>query len=91
MTADGSVPDWFVPTPTALHLPNDDCVASQASTFPGKPILAGSRNSLAVARSGALYSWYGALFRFHLCVLTLFLCFASSPATLPATLPKPLH
>ena len=32
-------------------------MAPQAFTFPGKAILAGSRNSLAVARSGALYSW----------------------------------
>ena len=57
VTSDGCALDWFVPTPTPLHLPDDDRVASQASTFPGKSILAGSRNSLAVARSGALYSW----------------------------------
>lgn len=57
VTSDGCALDWFVPTPTALQLPDDERVASHAATFPGNAIMAGSRNSLAVARSGALYSW----------------------------------
>ena len=49
--------DWSVPTPTALALPDGDRVARRDSTHPTKPILAGSRNSAVVARSGALYTW----------------------------------
>ena len=59
MTAKKASPDWHVPTPTALRLPAGEFIAA-ASDQTGrgeKPLVAGSRNSAALSRSGALYTW----------------------------------
>ena len=56
MTAKRATPDWHVPTPTALRLPSGESVAAVA-TPRDKPLVAGSRNSAARARSGATYAW----------------------------------
>ena len=61
MTAKRATPDWHVPTPTALRLPSGESVAAHSvSRETGrreKPLVAGSRNSAARARSGATYAW----------------------------------
>jgi len=46
-----------VPAPTILALPDGDTVRSRPRYTPTKAILAGSRNSAALASSGALYTW----------------------------------
>ena len=59
MTAKKASPDWHVPTPTALRLPAGESVAVSTTETRRrkKPLIAGSRNSAALARSGALYTW----------------------------------
>ena len=61
VTAKRATPDWHVPTPTALRLPSGESVAAHSvSNETGrreKPLVAGSRNSAARARSGATYAW----------------------------------
>ena len=59
MTATKASPDWHVPTPTALRLPAGESVAVSTTETRRrkKPLIAGSRNSAALARSGALYTW----------------------------------
>ena len=59
VTAKSASPDWHVPTPTALRLPAGESVAVSATETRRrkKPLIAGSRNSAALARSGALYTW----------------------------------
>ena len=46
-----------MPAPTILALPDGDTVRSRPRYAPTKAILAGSRNSAALASSGALYTW----------------------------------
>ena len=46
-----------MPAPTILALPDGDTVRSRPRYTPTKAILAGSRNSAALASSGALYTW----------------------------------
>jgi len=73
VTAKKAMPDWHVPTPTALRLPDDDVVAAHSdsrdlhsgedgakrtfSPYQKKSIVAGSRNSAVLGASGALYTW----------------------------------
>tara|TARA_B110000977_G_scaffold179657_1_gene238442 strand:- start:19998 stop:21233 length:1236 start_codon:yes stop_codon:yes gene_type:complete len=66
VTSHKASPDWHVPTPTALVLLDGEKVgvvgvasheSDSKSNQWSKPVVAGSRNSAVVTKSGSLYTW----------------------------------